>query len=436
MKFHRPTSFPISKIIIIVFVTILWVLLIPFALFISHVQANPSNPGSNLAVLESTPQPSLPENENCLACHGKPGPVLKMANGELLLIYVSPEEYATSIHGKENLACKDCHTNVGNYPHPTFTAADIRDASIQLDLICRKCHEKEYALTQDSVHATQLTAGNRNAAICTDCHSAHAVRQLIDPSTKQLTPEARVWIPNACAKCHSTIYQEYKTSAHGAALLGEGNPDVPTCIDCHGIHNIGNPTTTSFRLNSPLMCAKCHTNPKIMDKYGISTQVLNTYVADFHGTTVTLFEKQSPDAPTNKPVCFDCHGVHDIARVDDPERGLRIRENLLIRCQKCHPDANANFPDAWLSHYIPSMEKAPWVYYVNLFYKLFIPGVLGGMMVLVVLDISRLTLNRMQKPKSQRKKPSAPSPAKARPKTPPQSQEPDPKKSDEVSSNG
>ena len=36
--------------------------------------------------------------------------------------------------------------------------------------------------------------------------------------------------------------------------------------------------------------------PAIMDKYGISTQVLNTYVADFHGTTVTLFEKQSPDA--------------------------------------------------------------------------------------------------------------------------------------------
>ncbi len=53
-----------------------------------------------------------------------------------------------------------------------------------------------------------------------------------------------------------------------------------------------------------------------MDKYGISTQVLNTYVADFHGTTVTLFEKQSPDAQTNKPVCYDCHGVHDIAATD------------------------------------------------------------------------------------------------------------------------
>ena len=79
---------------------------------------------------------------------------------------------------------------------------------------------------------------------------------------------------------------------------------MPTCIDCHGVHNIGDPTTAEFRLKSPEMCAKCHTDPAIMDKYGISTQVLNTYVADFHGTTVTLFEKQSPDAETNKPVCY------------------------------------------------------------------------------------------------------------------------------------
>ena len=91
-----------------------------------------------------------------------------------------------------------------------------------------------------------------------------------------------------------------------------------------------------------------------------STQVLDTYVADFHGTTVTLFEKQSPDAETNKPVCFDCHGVHDIRRTDDPEKGLQMRENLLARCQVCHPDATSNFPDAWLSHYIPPPRRRRW----------------------------------------------------------------------------
>jgi len=146
-----------------------------------------------------------------------------------------------------------------------------------------------------------------------------------------------------------------------------------------------------------------------MDKYGISTEVLNTYVADFHGTTVTLFEKQSPDAETNKPVCYDCHGVHDIAWVNDPQRGLSIRENLLARCQRCHPGANVNFPNAWLSHYIPSLQKTPIIYYVNLFYQIMIPSVLGGMAILVVLDFGRMTLNRYKKP-VKAKKPHSPPP--------------------------
>ncbi len=181
---------------------------------------------------------------------------------------------------------------------------------------------------------------------------------------------------------------------HGEALIGEGNPDVPSCIDCHGVHNIENPTTAAFRLRSPDICAGCHTDPQIMDKYGISTQVLSTYVADFHGTTVTLFRKEHPDQETNKPVCYDCHGVHDIRRVDDPQYGLELRENLLARCRVCHPDATANFPSAWLSHYIPSPDKYPLVFTVDTFYSIFIPTVLGGMAILVVLDFSKTLRDR------------------------------------------
>ena len=78
----------------------------------------------------------------------------------------------------------------------------------------------------------------------------------------------------------------------------------------------------------------------------------------------------------------------------DPEKGLHIRENLLARCQECHPDATVNFSDAWLSHYIPSQEKNSLVYFVDLFYKIFIPGTLGGMAVLVLLDIGSKVRSR------------------------------------------
>jgi len=346
-----------------------------------------------------TPDPRLSiSNEECLSCHGQPGPSLTLENGEVLDLYISPQDYIASIHGSEGYACVQCHRQVGRYPHPPLQAKDLRDVSLQLYPACQNCHQHQYELAQDSMHAKALSDGKREAAVCTDCHTAHNVRRLNKPGTLEMLPDARVWVPLTCSRCHNAIYLKYKDSVHGSALIGDGNPDVPTCIDCHGVHNIENPTTAAFRLRSPEICAKCHTDEKRMAKYGISTQVLNTYVADFHGTTVMLFEKMTPDAQTNKPVCYDCHGIHDISRVDDPKKGLEVRENLLARCQQCHPDATSNFPTAWLSHYIPSPEKNPIVYYVNLFYKFFIPTVLGGMALLVALDLNKLIGGKLRKP--------------------------------------
>jgi hypothetical protein len=358
-------------------------------------------------ISEPTPQSLLPvdtqstapivSNEVCLDCHGKPGLTMNLENGDVLDLYVNPANYSASIHGQDGYACVQCHTNLGNYPHPAFSATDLRDVTLQLTRVCDRCHSGEYNLTMDSVHAAAQAAGIREAAVCTDCHGSHTVTQWTDQVTHNLLPSARLNIPTTCAKCHNAIYQKYRTSVHGAALTEEGNTDVPTCIDCHGVHNIGNPTTNAFRLKSPELCASCHTNPALMDKYGISTDVLNTYVADFHGTTVTLFEKQSPDAPTNKPVCYDCHGIHDISRVDDPKTGIEMQQNLLVRCKVCHPDATSNFPTAWMSHYIPSPEHYSLVYYVNLFYKIFIPLVLGGMVALVGMDVGHSFYRRARR---------------------------------------
>jgi hypothetical protein len=359
------------------------------------------------------PQPSV-SNETCLGCHGNSPLQKKLYNGDLWSLSIDPRDHATSVHGEAGIACTQCHANFDQkhvenpVQFPGFNAVDRRDASLKMVVLCQQCHADQYQKANDSVHSRAQQAGDVNAAICTDCHGAHTVRRLTDPATKKLLPDARDWVPQTCAKCHSTIYAQYKDSVHGAALLQNGNLDVPTCIDCHGVHNIGDPTTAAFRLKSPSICAKCHTDPTIMDKYGISTQVLNTYVADFHGTTVTLFQKESPDGQTNKPVCFDCHGVHDIARVDDPQKGLEISANLLKRCQVCHPNATANFPTAWLSHYIPSTTKYPLVYFVNQFYQIFIPGVLGGMAVLVVLDISSVVRKRLRRRKDHLKSPAPP----------------------------
>jgi predicted CXXCH cytochrome family protein len=245
---------------------------------------------------------------------------------------------------------------------------------------------------QDSIHQKALESGNTIAPACTDCHNPHTQTKLIDANGLTLV-EARVNIPVTCSKCHNEITQEYKNSIHGAGVMLTGNPDTPTCIDCHSVHNI-QATDAAFKLRSPNLCAKCHTDKQMMDKYGISTNVLNSFVSDFHGTTVTIFEKTASDQLTNKPVCIDCHGVHDITSTNDPKNGLQIKSNLLKTCQKCHPDANANFPDSWMSHFSASTNKDPLVFYVNLFYKIVIPLVIGGMAFFVLTDFIRTRIEK------------------------------------------
>jgi hypothetical protein len=130
--------------------------------------------------------------------------------------------------------------------------------------------------------------------------------------------------------------------------------------------------------------------------------VLDTYVADFHGTTVTLFEPAHTGDDTNKPVCYDCHGVHNIVSADDPEKGLSVQANMLASCQRCHPNATENFTASWMSHYIASPTRFPLVYYVDLFYKFFIPLVLGGMGLFVLSDIlHRLGITGPKRAKNQ-----------------------------------
>ncbi|GIV66610.1 MAG: hypothetical protein AB1457_03350 [Chloroflexota bacterium] len=350
--------------------------------------ANFQKPQPVLAKATFIEEAQLPNNAACLSCHMVEGQVKEFPNGDLISVVVAPETYGSSAHA--TLSCQVCHTNISGYPHPENLAQSSRDYTLQYQNTCNQCHPSQASELMDSVHSKAMAEGNPNAPICADCHNPHQQPKIQKDEQGRLMAAEHAQSAMVCGKCHSTIYEDYAKSVHGTGVLIEKNPDVPSCIDCHGVHTVRGPSGgAAFRLSSPKICADCHTNEEIMSKYGLSTQVLQTYVADFHGTTVTLFEKLDPDQQINMPVCYDCHGVHDIRPADDPLKGLQVKQNLLATCQKCHPDATENFPDAWLGHYIPDRNRYPLVYWVNEFYKYFIPTVLGGMGLFVVSDIYR-----------------------------------------------
>jgi predicted CXXCH cytochrome family protein len=345
----------------------------------SATQDVPSDLATSVQAAVSTgihPNVIATDNNTCFACHTRTGLTYELPSGESIPATIDEDRWLVSEHGQKQMACVQCHSGISQYPHETNIATDLRSFVVDESKVCVRCHEEQATMVSDSVHAQARAGGNQNAATCSDCHDPHYA---VNP------PISRTEVPATCRECHSGIYDLYEQSVHGEALT-TGNTEVPTCTDCHGVHEIQGPDNSPFRLFSPEICASCHADKDLMGKYGISTNVFNTYVSDFHGTTVLLFEKYAPDQQTDKPVCIDCHGVHDIIQPDDPRSSV-FEGNLLATCQRCHPDADANFPTAWLGHYEPDPHKWPLVYYVTLFYKILIPTVIGAMLLFVLLDV-------------------------------------------------
>lgn len=321
-------------------------------------------------------------NQVCLTCHAGAGKTLTFPSGETLSMDVDVTAYQNSVHGAR-LDCLDCHDRDREYPHPAVDVLSRRDYARAEYETCYRCHFQEYTSSLDSTHFDAMASGNANAAICTDCHSAHAVTSLKGQRTQ---------IDSICANCHRDIYDQYTQSVHGAALA-QGNTDVPGCTDCHGVHDISSATTASFRDNSVQLCSKCHSDKKMMSKYGISSDVTKTYLDDFHGKTAGFYQKQSPSVWAGVAVCTDCHGVHDIKSPDDPGSSV-VKANLTATCRRCHTNATPNFPAAWLGHYEPSIHRAPIVFFVQQYYKLLIPLMVAGLGLNVALDFWRLARNR------------------------------------------
>lgn len=348
---------------------------------------------------------SAPQSEDalCQTCHSLLSSQLELASGDTIDLNVDPQVLVNSVHGDRviegvqytSLRCTDCHMDKGvqGFPHEPVAAETRRQRSIDMQQSCQECHAEIYEKNADGVHGQHIAEGQLQAATCTDCHGHHDIQDPANPRQR---------ISETCGSCHSAINEQYVMSVHGAALLGDDNPDVPVCTDCHGAHLIEDPTTAQFRVSSPNMCGSCHADVDLMAKYNISTDVFNTYVADFHGTTVTLFEHESPHERTNMAVCYDCHGVHNILPATD-ENSQVIKANLLATCQQCHPDATENFPDAWTSHYKPSLEHYPIVYFVDLFYAIVIPATVGGFVLFIGSDIFRRVRERFQRKRGEEK---------------------------------
>jgi len=191
------------------------------------------------------------DNASCLGCHGDTGLSVAAGNGGTRSLSLSSDHFARSVHG--TLQCTSCHTTITEIPHQVQPLTPTQRRQ-QIATMCQACHADSVERYRNSVHGRQSAGGgNVNAALCTDCHSAHAIA---DP---QSAP-ARLAITSACGGCHASAMASYSETYHGQIyVLGYAN--TATCSDCHAGHAVlpaSDPASTVSSANILTTCRACH----------------------------------------------------------------------------------------------------------------------------------------------------------------------------------
>ena len=191
------------------------------------------------------------DNKTCLGCHGTPGFAATGADGQAHSLFVQANQFADSVHG--SLPCTTCHAEITEVPHKN-AAPKSAEGRRQIPTLCGSCHIKALADYKNSIHGKQVMSGsNLYAAVCTDCHTTHAVAH-------PKSAGARLAITKACGHCHAGAMASYKETYHGK-ILALGYANVATCADCHAGHAIlppSDPASSVSPANRLGTCRNCH----------------------------------------------------------------------------------------------------------------------------------------------------------------------------------
>jgi predicted CXXCH cytochrome family protein len=202
----------------------------------------------------------------------------------------------------------------------------------QSDDDCFMCHEDE-SLTKVKKGKTislymdskSLDHSVHKGVSCAGCHA--------DLSDGDF-PHAEILEKVDCGLCHEDANKEFYRGIHGQALASNAK-HAPTCMECHGkTHHIlppSNPNSTTYKMNIPVLCGKCHREgAPVARAYNITEHnIVENYSQGIHGEG--LFKNGLIVTAT----CNNCHGNHLVLPHTNPHSSISTNK-IAETCMQCH----------------------------------------------------------------------------------------------------
>jgi cytochrome b subunit of formate dehydrogenase len=303
------------------------------------------------------------------------------------------ENYSFSMHGEGlfrqgltvTAVCTSCHTSHFILPH-TDPRSSIAEQNVAAT--CTQCHALIEEVHQQAIEGQLWEAEPHKIPVCVDCHAPHKVRRVFynagaanedcfgchsDPSLSMerggesislyvdeagynlsmhagtgcaqchtdVTPSllARPCSTSVaeivdCAICHPVPVEQHEASIHGQ-LAAEGDPEAPTCLDCHDNHATQGrltPGSPTYARNVPDLCARCHREGEPGARrlsFDSPLDIVPSYRMSIHGKG--LLESGLVVTAT----CSNCHTAHNVLPHVDSTSSVH-RDNIAATCGTCH----------------------------------------------------------------------------------------------------
>jgi nitrate/TMAO reductase-like tetraheme cytochrome c subunit len=121
---------------------------------------------------------------------------------------------------------------------------------------CVRCHLTAGRELTAAVRDFARSAHDLREMSCADCHGGNtSVDELAHDEQFQFIGTKRSAHIQNCIDCHTEEAEQLRRGPHYWDFAKRINTQYPTCVDCHGNHDVGNPPD-EFRLLN--VCKDCH----------------------------------------------------------------------------------------------------------------------------------------------------------------------------------